>query len=60
MRSSIETASAGYAVTYLAGILAGFPWDKLASALTASWFLWLLVEKVYRKIKHKPDAGPES
>lgn len=61
MRSSVEAASVTYAVTYLGGILAGFPWDKLASALTALWFACLLAEKGYNKfIKHKPDAGPES
>ncbi len=49
MRNVIEGASVGYAVTYLGGILAGFPWDKLASALTALWFASLLGERYYRK-----------
>lgn len=50
MRNTIEGASVGYAVTYLGGILAGFPWDKLASVLTAAWFATLLGEKIYRKV----------
>lgn len=49
MRNAIEGASLGYAVTYLGGIMAGFPWDKLASALTALWFATLLIDKFWRK-----------
>ena len=60
MRNAIEVASVSYAVTYLGGVLAGFPWDKLASALTALWFAILLVEKAYKKIVRRKDnsAGP--
>jgi hypothetical protein len=62
MRNAVEAASVTYAVTYLGGILAGFPWDKLASALTAMWFAVLLAEKGYNRfIKRKvDDASPES
>lgn len=48
MRNFIEGASVGYAVTYLSGVMAGFPWDKLASALTALWFASLLFDKYVR------------
>ncbi|NID14364.1 hypothetical protein [Luteibacter yeojuensis] len=51
MRNVVEGASVGYAVTYLSGILAGFPWDKLASGLTAVWFAILIVDKAYQKAK---------
>jgi len=51
MRTAIEGASVGYAVTYLSAVMAGFPWDKAASMLTAIWFATLIAEKAYSKAK---------
>lgn len=58
MRNFIEGASVGYAVTYLGAVLAGFPWDKLASALTALWFATLLIEKGVKKIRQLRTGAP--
>lgn len=60
MRNAIEGVSVGYGVTYLGAILAGFPWDKLASAFTFLWFATLLIEKIWKKVKElrQSRSGP--
>lgn len=50
---AFDSFNGGLALSYLGAWASGITIDKVASALSAAWFAFLLGEKIVRKFKHR-------